>query len=221
MKTAIFDLDGTLVDTSRDMLGGTNTVFEEMGLGRPLVEGEHDAIAFAGARAMLKKGGEITGHVWSEESFEQAYQAFLVAYADQVDHYSEIYPGVEAALDRLDAKGWKLAICTNKPAGLAETLLTSLGLRPRFGAMIGADTLSVRKPDPEPLREAVRRVKGDFGRSVLIGDTITDRKAALNAGIPCVLVTFGPIGEAVRDMEPDGLLGTYKEIEPVLDGLVR
>ena len=217
MKTAIFDLDGTLVDTSRDMLGGTNTVFEEMGLGRPLIEGEHDAIAFAGARAMLKKGGEITGHSWSEAGFEEAYQAFLVAYAAQVDHFSAIYPGVEEALDRLDAKGWKLAICTNKPSGLAETLLGSLGLRSRFGAMIGADTLSVRKPDPEPLFEAVRRVEGDFERSVLIGDTITDRKAALNAGMPCVLVTFGPLGQAVRDMEPDGLLGAYAEIETVLE----
>ncbi len=219
MRTAIFDLDGTLVDTSGDMLAGANAIFERFGYGSPLSVADHAAVAFGGGRAMLKKGAELRGFSWGDRA-EEAYQLFLTAYGANLDRYSTIYPGVEACLDQLEAEGWKLAVCTNKPSGLAEDLLTSLDLRKRFGAMIGADTLPVRKPDPEPLFEAVRRVGGDPKRSVLIGDTITDRRAAANAGMPCVLVTFGPTGEAVSEMEPDGLLASYSDLSKILDKLV-
>jgi len=191
MRTAIFDLDGTLVDTSGDMLAGANAVFEALGHGSPLNVSDHAAVAFAGGRAMLEKGAEICGFSW-EDRYDAAYAHFLEAYAAHLDRLSTIYPGVETCLDQLALSDWKLAVCTNKPSGLAEDLLMSLGLRDRFGAMIGADTLSVRKPNPEPLYEAVRRVGGKPDRAVLIGDTITDRNAAKNAGMPSVLVTFGP-----------------------------
>ena len=219
MRVAIFDLDGTLVDTSGDMLAGANAVFEAHGHESPLNVEAHAAVAFAGGRAMLEKGAQICGIEWGE-GYAEAYAQFLSAYEAHLDRLSVIYPGVEAALDRLKADGWGLAVCTNKPSGLAETLLLSLGLRARFGAMIGADTLSVRKPDPEPLFEAVRRVGGDPERSVLIGDTITDRTAAKNAGMPSILVTFGPTGRDVARMEPEGLLDDYGQLDGLLNELV-
>jgi len=220
MRVAIFDLDGTLVDTSGDMLAGANAVFEAEGYGSPLRVADHAAVAFAGGRAMLETGAALCGFSWGER-YETAYVYFLEAYGGHLDRLSVIYPGVEACLDGLAADGWRLAVCTNKPSGLAERLLVSLGLRARFGAMIGADTLAVRKPDPEPLLEAVRQVGGDPARAVLVGDTITDRKAAANAGMPCVLVTFGPVGDAVAQMQPDGLLGSYGDLPRILNDLVR
>ena len=92
-------------------------------------------------------------------------------------------------------------------------------VRDRFAAMLGADTLPVRKPDPLHLTETVRRMGGDLARAVLLGDTITDRKAAAAAGIPCVLVTFGPEGQGVAAMEPEGLLDHYDDLDRVLAGL--
>lgn len=220
MRTAVFDLDGTLVDTSGDMLAGANSVFLGLGFPAPLDVEEHAAIAFAGGRAMLIKGAEICGFEWDARAYRVAYHAFLEAYGANLNCMSRIYPGVVDCLDALDAEGWKLAVCTNKPSKLAETLLVALGLRHRFGAMIGADTLPVRKPDPLALLEAIRRVDGDPSRSVLIGDTITDRRAAANAGVTCVLVTFGPVGEAVAEMEPEGLLHDFRDLPRILNGLV-
>ena len=219
MKTAIFDLDGTLADTSRDLLFAGNACFLADGHPAPLTHEDHAAVAFAGGRAMLSKGAEILGLAWTEDDIQRHYPRLLSVYGENIDTHTTLYPGVEAALDRLAEAGWRLGICTNKPEGLAETLTRKLGLRDRFTALIGADTLPVRKPDPEALLETIRRVGGDPARSVLFGDTITDRKTSENAGVASVLVTFGPIGMAVEEMSPDGLLHHYDDIEAVLAAL--
>ena len=86
--------------------------------------------------------------------------------------------------------------------------------------MIGADTLPVRKPDPAPYVAAVEQTGGHLAQSYLIGDTITDRKTAQAAGVPCVLVTFGPDGQAVRALEPEALLHSYAELMGVTKELI-
>jgi phosphoglycolate phosphatase len=86
--------------------------------------------------------------------------------------------------------------------------------------MIGADTLPVRKPDPAPFREAVVRAGGNEGRSVLIGDTVTDRETARAAGRPCALVTFGPTGRAVAELKPEALIDHYDGLDAVIDRLI-
>ncbi|MEO1000481.1 MAG: HAD family hydrolase, partial [Pseudomonadota bacterium] len=130
MRAAIFDLDGTLADTSGDLIGAANACFVARGHGQPLDPGRDAATAFRGGRAMLSLGVTRVGGDpdWVEEDFGP----FLEIYADRIDRETRIYPGVEAALDRLVAEGWALGVCTNKPEGLAETLLARLGLRPRF-----------------------------------------------------------------------------------------
>ena len=113
----------------------------------------------------------------------------------------------------------RVGICTNKPEGLAETLMQRLGVRHLFASLIGADTLPVRKPDPAPYAEAVRRAGGDSAMSVLVGDTETDVLTARAAGVPVVLVAFGPEGPGIARLKPDALLQTYEELPGVLDGL--
>lgn len=103
------------------------------------------------------------------------------------------------------------AICTNKPEGLAETLMQRLGVRDLFGALIGADTLPTRKPDPAPYLAAVR-LAGNPTRSVLIGDTDTDRKTAAAAGVPCILVSFGPEGPGISRLQPEAMLHDYRDL---------
>ncbi len=218
-KTAIFDLDGTLADTSGDLLAAANECFRGLGYGDVLGPGDAFA-AFAGGRAMLRLGLSRVRPSWTERDVDAQFPVLLAAYSAAIDQLTVIYPGVEAALAELSRQGWRLGVCTNKPEGLAETLMQRLGLRHHFGGLVGADTLPVRKPDPAPYREAVRRVAGDPARSILIGDTVTDRDTARAAGVPVVLVTFGPAGRGVADLGPDGLLEHYDALPEMLAALV-
>ncbi|WP_424974007.1 HAD-IA family hydrolase [Dinoroseobacter sp. S124A] len=217
--TVIFDLDGTLADTSADLIAAANACFEARGQGAPLDPVADAATAFAGGRAMLRLGMTRRGLDWTEAEVDRDYPVLLAAYAEKIDAHTRLYPGALAAVERLRARGCPVGICTNKPEGLAETLMTRLGVRDRFGALIGADTLPVRKPDPAPLLETIARVGGDPARAVLVGDTVTDRETARAAGIPAMLVTFGPEGEGVSRLAPEALLPHYDQFDAVLRSL--
>ena len=219
MRAVIFDLDGTLADTSADLIAAANACLDEAGHGSPLDEVGDALTAFHGGRAMLRLGLGRVG-IADEGRVDALFDPFLGHYAAGICRQTRLYDGVEAALERLAAAGYALGVCTNKPGGLAEDLLRRLGIRGRFGAMLGADTLPVRKPDPEHLWETIRRVGGEPARSVLVGDTKTDRGAARNAGVACLLVSFGPEGAGVEALEPEGLLGHYDEIDAEVARLI-
>lgn len=220
MKTVIFDLDGTLADTSADLIAAANACFQGMGFGDVLDPVRDASTAFHGGRAMLKLGLERLAHPEVEAQIAQWYPVLLEAYGAQIDRYTTLYPGAMEAVAALTGAGYRVGICTNKPEGLAETLLQRLGVREAFASLIGADTLPVRKPDPEPMRQAVLRAGGDPAQSVLIGDTITDRKTAAAMGVPCVLVTFGPDGRAVEALCPEALLDHYDHLPALIAGLL-
>lgn len=219
MRVAVFDLDGTLVDSSADLIAAANAALEEAGCMGRLDVARDRAIAFAGGRAMLRAGLERAGP-WEAAQIEAAYPRLLAHYARHIVRETRIYDGVEAALDALAAAGWGLAVCTNKPEGLAEMLLTQLGLRGRFRAMLGADSLAFRKPDPRHLWETIARAGGSPERAAMVGDTATDREAARAARVPCVLVSFGPEGEGVAALKPEALLGDFAELPALLERLV-
>lgn len=218
-RTVIFDLDGTLADTSADLIAAANGCFRGLGCGDVLDPARDAVTAFGGGRAMLRLGFARMQARWTEAEVDAQYPVLLAAYAQDIDRHTRLYPGVELALLRLLAAGYQLGICTNKPEGLAETLLTRLGVRGMFASLIGADTLPVRKPDPAPYFEAVRRAGGRPERSLLIGDTVTDRDTARAAGVPVVLVTFGPTGRAVAALNPAALLRHYDDLADIVAGL--
>lgn len=211
MKTVVFDLDGTLADTSGDLIAAANACFVAMGLGTLLDPARDAATALRGGRAMLTLGLSRVGRL-TTELVDQQYPHLLNHYGRAIDTHTRLYPGAMDAVEALRRDGFAVAICTNKPEALAEDLMTKLGVRAAFGALIGADTLPVRKPDPEPLREAIRRAGGDARHGVLVGDTITDRKTAKAANLPSILVTFGPGDDDVRDLQPEGLISEFKEL---------
>ncbi|MES2844153.1 MAG: HAD-IA family hydrolase [Pseudomonadota bacterium] len=218
MRTVVFDLDGTLADTSADLLAAANACFRGMGHGDLL--GPDDALtAFHGGRAMLRLGLSRLGNV-SDEVISAQYPVLLEAYAQDIDTHTRLYPGAVDAVMALRAQGFAVSICTNKPAALAETLLQRLGIRDLFGAMIGADTLPTRKPDIAPYRAAVERAGGQVARSMLVGDTETDRKTGLAAGVPVALVTFGPEGRAIERLAPDALLDHFDDLPALAQRLI-
>jgi phosphoglycolate phosphatase len=220
MRCVIFDLDGTLADTAGDLIAAANAALIAMGHAPQLVMGADDATAFRGGRAMLRLAAERLALDDAETMVDAGYPVLLDAYGDAIDTHTTLYPGAMEAVFRLKSNGIAVGICTNKPAGLAETLLARLGIRDEFASMIGADTLPVRKPDPAPFREAVVRAGGAEGRSVLIGDTVTDRETARAAGRPCALVTFGPTGRAVAELKPEALIDHFDGLDAVIDQLI-
>jgi phosphoglycolate phosphatase len=220
MRCVIFDLDGTLADTAGDLIAAANAALGAMGHAPQLVMGRDDATALRGGRAMLQLAADRMGMAQAAPMIAAGYPLLLSAYGDAIDQHTTLYPGAMDAVARLKARGIAVGICTNKPEGLAETLLTRLGVRAEFAALVGADTLPVRKPDPAPFFEAVARAGGARGQSCLIGDTVTDRDTARAAGRPCALVTFGPLGQAVADLAPEALIDHYDGLDGVIDRLI-
>jgi phosphoglycolate phosphatase len=219
MRTVVFDLDGTLADTSADLIAAANACFRGLGHG-DLLDQADALTAFHGGRAMLRLGFGRLGTV-SETLVDAQYPVLLEAYAGAIDRHTRVYPGAVEAVQALRAAGYATAVCTNKPEGLAETLLQRLGVRDLFGALVGADTLPVRKPDPAPLVEAIRRVQGDVRRALLVGDTATDRDTGRAAGVPVALVTFGPEGAGVARLNPEALLERFEDLAAVAARLIR
>ena len=212
MRTVVFDLDGTLADTSADLIAAANACFEARGLGLPLDPVADALIAFHGGRAMLKAGYERLADPQAEATIEADYPRLLTHYAEKICVETVLDPGAAEAVEALRGAGFATAICTNKPEGLARDLVARLGIADLFGALIGADTLPTRKPDPAPYRAAVEAVAGRIEASCLIGDTETDRKTAAAVGVPSVLVTFGPEGRAIERLAPEALLDRYADL---------
>jgi phosphoglycolate phosphatase len=187
---AVFDLDGTLVDTAPDLTASLNVCLEAEGLAPATL----DAIrphAGHGARVMLQYAYGQAGVALSEADTLRQLERFLGHYAGHIADRSRPFPGAVEALDRLAAAGYRLAVCTNKTEALAQLLLETLGLDQRFAAICGADTFPARKPDPRHLLGTIDRARGRAERALMIGDTATDTDAAIAATVPCVLLDFG------------------------------
>lgn len=221
MRGAIFDLDGTLADTAGDLMAAANAALAPRGL-PPLTSADR-AFAGRGAREMIRRSLALAERPDDTPEaltlIDAIYPDLLAAYEDRIAHESALFEGVEAAMDTLTGNGWRIGICTNKPERLALLLLDALGVRRRFAAILGSDTLHVRKPDPEHFRETARRSGADPARSVMIGDTLTDLTTARRAGVPCVLTGFGFAAEPLDQLAPDAVVAHFDELAPVLERL--
>ena len=215
MTTVVFDLDGTLADTSGDLIAAANHCFAQMGHDDLLHPKADAAIGMRGGRAMLTCGLERLGKL-DAAVVDAYYPILLEAYRDKIDVHTRLFPGAMEAVGRLRASGVKVGICTNKPVALAEFLLDRLGVREAFAALVGAGSLAVRKPDPEAFFETVRQLGGRVDRAVMVGDTITDHKTARAAGVPSILVDFGMSGGDLSRLEPDAILTSYDDFEACL-----
>ncbi|MDI3335042.1 HAD-IA family hydrolase [Defluviimonas aestuarii] len=219
MRTVIFDLDGTLADTSADLIAAANACFRGLGVGNMLDPVADALTAFHGGRAMLRLGFSRLGQ-GGEAEVDAQYPILLAAYEEGIDRETRLYPGAIEAVEALRAAGYATGICTNKPERLAEVLMTRLGVRGLFGSLIGADTLPVRKPDPAPYRLSVERAGGRVENSILIGDTDTDRQTGRAAGVPVALVTFGPAGQGVAGFAPEALIDDFADLPEIVRGLI-
>jgi len=221
MKSVVFDLDGTLADTSADLIAAANACFIKSGDKPPLNATRDARTAFRGGRAMLALGYSRLDMTPPDAQIRADIQYLLKFYAENLDTHSFLYDGVEDCLKMLQSQGYQLGICTNKYEALADDLVKRLGIRNYFSALLGSDSLPVRKPDAGHLLGTIERMGANPSKSVLIGDTATDRDAAKNACVPCVLVTFGSDGHGVADLEPEALLHHYDDLPDLVAQIIK
>ncbi|MCC6920636.1 MAG: phosphoglycolate phosphatase [Alphaproteobacteria bacterium] len=217
--TLVFDLDGTLVDTAPDLCGAMNAVLALHDRAPvPIAEVRH--MVGRGARVLMERGFAFTGAPAGGAQLDGLFEAFLAHYAAHIADESVPFPGARETLAALRAQGHGLGICTNKPERLSHALLDALDLGPFFGAVLGADTLPVRKPDPRHLLETIARLGGDPERAVMIGDSETDAETARAAGVPLVIFTFGYTALDPQTFGADALLHGYDELPAALDRIM-
>ncbi len=216
----VFDLDGTLVDTAPDLVGALNFVLQREGL--PLVPvASARAMIGAGARKLIERGLELDGRVMSVSDIDRLTGDFIAYYKDHIADGSRPFDGLHAALDELEGRGFKFAVCTNKLEGLSRLLLAKLDMTSRFAAICGADTFGVAKPDPTILRQTIAQAGGEISRSIMIGDSGPDVGVARRAGIPVVGVEFGYTEIPIAELKPDVVIGHMRELPNAVEALLN
>jgi phosphoglycolate phosphatase len=212
---AVFDLDGTLVDTAPDLLDSLNRCLDTAGLKRANPVELRRFVGFGG-RVMIERAFEAHGKSLADGQLDRLYAMFIDDYLSGIPGKSAPYPGVVAALNRLSAAGYVLAICTNKMERHSKRLIEALGLADRFQAICGQDTFPFRKPDPRHLFGTIEAAGGDVERAVMVGDSRTDIDTAKAAGIPVVAVDFGYSDQPVRTLEPSKTISHFDELTAAL-----
>jgi phosphoglycolate phosphatase len=216
----VFDLDGTLVDTAPDLVGALNFILQREGL--PLVPvASARAMIGAGARKLIERGLEMDGRVMSVSDIDRLTSDFIAYYKDHIADGSRPFDGLHAALDELEGRGFKFAVCTNKLEDLSRLLLAKLDMTSRFAAICGADTFGVAKPDPTILRQTIAQAGGDISRSIMVGDSGPDVGVARRAGIPVVGVEFGYTEIPIAELKPDVVIGHMRELPNAVQALLN
>jgi phosphoglycolate phosphatase len=185
-RTAVFDLDGTLVDSAPDLHAALDRLAAAQGLA-PFSRAEVVGMIGDGMRMLLQRALAARGRAFSEPLLA----AFSADYTAHAAEATRAFPGIAEALARLRAAGWLLAVCTNKPAAASAALLEALNLAGYFAAVGAGDSFPTRKPDPEHLRATLRAAGGCSARAVMIGDHRNDMLAARGLGLPAVFVRWG------------------------------
>ena len=213
-KNLIFDLDGTLIDTLPDLRFLLNGLLKELGR-RALEDWEMKFLIGQGSHYLIEQLCARTGGASSDE-IEEIHQRWLKIYADAPMNLTHPYDKVPETLRRFKDAGCKLAICTNKPPAPTRIILDKLDLRKYFDVVLDAQALPFRKPRPEPLLEAAKRMGGDSARAVMIGDSEPDAQAAKAAGMPVVLLTYGYAQKPYEEIGATALANRFKDLYDIV-----
>jgi phosphoglycolate phosphatase len=210
VQAVIVDLDGTMVDTVGDFEVALRLALADLGL--PPVG--RDFIARTVGRGSEHLLTQSLAHVGGSAGLhEQAWQRYQHHYLAINGQHSSVFPGVMEGLRALQALGLRLACLTNKPTAFALPLLKAKGLDGFFSQVFGGDAFERKKPDPLPLLKTCEALGSLPGRTLMIGDSSNDARAARAAGCPVLLVTYGyNHGEPVRGVDADGFVDTLAAI---------
>jgi len=211
MRTIVFDLDGTLVDTAPDLISTLNLVLAGEGLS-PVAYDAVPRMIGGGSRRMIDRGLIAQGRNVSGAELDRMFRIFIDHYSAHIADRSRPFPHLEGVLQQLTGEGCRLAVCTNKLESLSVRLLDALHLSRYFAAICGQGTFGIQKPDPQMLRLTIRRAGGDVQRAIMIGDSTTDVRTARAANVPVIAVDFGYSEVAPEALNADRLISSFCEL---------
>jgi phosphoglycolate phosphatase len=190
-KLVLFDLDGTLIDTAPDICSAVNNGLKAASIS-PISELTARAYIGEGSAKLMHRAitKEIDG-VAPENYFTKVYTGFCTHYSENLFVDSVIYSGALESLDELKSAGFKLGCITNKPYEYALPLLEKAGLAHLFDILLGGNSLKEKKPNPLPIIHAIEQTNSDRNKTVMVGDSITDLRAAKNADVYSICVSYG------------------------------
>lgn len=212
----VFDLDGTLLDTAPDLLRALNRILDGEGLAA-VVRADVEGLFGHGARALIGEGFRRAERPLEEARLPELIERFVAFYAAEIAWETRPYPGLVSALDRLEDRGFGLAVCTNKRERLAQAVLEGTGLVSRFAVVVGGDSYPEHKPHPRPLIEAIVRAGGATNGAVMVGDSETDIATARAAGVPVIAVDFGYTDRPATELGADAVISHYDEIDQAIE----
>ncbi len=214
----LIDVDGTLVDSVPDLAYCVDEMMRRLGL-PPHGEDKVRNWVGNGVERLVRRAlvGQLEGEP-DAALFEQAYPIFLELYAENTAKRSRLYPGVPEGLAWLRSAGYTLGCVTNKAARFTEPLLAELGIADYFGIIISGDSLPRKKPDPLPLLHAADFFGVGPQESLMVGDSVSDVKAARAAGFQIVCMSYGyNHGQDIRDSHPDAVIDSLDQIKNLLE----
>jgi phosphoglycolate phosphatase len=211
----IFDLDGTLIDSSKDLAISMNATREHFGLA-PLDPALIYSYVGNGAGVLVRRA---MGSNASDETVREALDFFLKFYRVHALEHTKLYPGVREAVKELFRAGHKQAILTNKPVRISFEIVGALGLQSYFMRVYGGDSFSYKKPDPTGVIQLIREAGVTPSEILLVGDSGVDVQTARNAGVRSCGVTWGFQPEAFEVDRPDLLIRDPRQLLEQLDFL--
>ena len=206
----IFDLDGTLVDSKRDLTASVNHIRHQFDL--PVLT-EKEIARFIGDGALMQIRRAI-GPKATESNVQSGLQMFLSYYRAHMLDCTTLYPGVRETIERLT--DCKLAVLTNKPVHFSCAMLDGLGIYHHFAAVYGGNSFDHKKPDPVGIFQILSDTKGNRERTWMIGDSAVDVLTGRNADVKTCGVTYGYATETFKDVPPDFMIDNFSDLEALV-----
>jgi len=203
----VFDLDGTLVDSQKDLTDAVNATRAWMGLG-PLPPENVSRYVGNGAPVLVQRALPDAG----EEDWSRGLKYFLEYYREHMLDSTRLYPGVQEAHDKLHDAQVPLAVLTNKPVRFSLQMLEKLGLNLHFFRVYGGNSFPEKKPNPTGLNALIAESGADRDRTIMVGDSAVDIDTARNAGVRACGVRWGFQPETFVASPPDFLIDDLREL---------
>jgi len=217
LEAAVFDLDGTLVHSSPDIAYHLNNAFAScLEIEGPFSGHDVEMMIGGGLKDLIAMGFETLGRDADDALFEKVLTTYRQNYLDSPVVKTTLYDGMLTTLTDLQDQGIAIGLCTNKTEATARKVLEHFNMTRFFGAIVGGDTTTTRKPQPESLLEAIAQIKANPEKAVMVGDSKADFGAARNANVPIILVDWGYSSVDIKTLGADAVISHYDEFNAAL-----